>query len=80
MTRGFRPCEAIWFKLGKNRRSSVKNQLTQTDSALNADQRLSKNHGDLMFPDRVFFNSEFQKMLTIGYISIFHELYIPITL
>ena len=41
----------MWFKLGKTLRSSIKNQLTQTDSASNADQKLSKNNGDLMLPD-----------------------------
>ena len=46
--RGFRPCEAMWLKLGQNSRSSIKNRLTQTDSALNADQKLSKNEGDPM--------------------------------
>ena len=30
---GFRPCKSMWFKLGKNWRSSIKNKLTQTDSA-----------------------------------------------
>ena len=53
MSRGFRPCETMWFKLGKNLRSLIKNQLAKTDGALNADQNLSKNHGDLMLPDRV---------------------------
>ena len=43
----------MWFKLGINRRSSIKNQLRQTDSALNADKKVSKNHSDLMLPDRV---------------------------
>ena len=51
--RRFRPCETMWFKLGQNRKSSIQNQLTQTDSALNADKKLSKFHGDLMLPDRV---------------------------
>ena len=43
----------MWLKLGKNWRRSIKNQLTQTDSALKADQKLLKNHGDLMLPDRI---------------------------
>ena len=36
-SKGFRLCQAMWFKLGKNWRSSIKNQLTQTDSVLKAD-------------------------------------------
>ena len=46
-------CETMWFILGKNRRSSIKYQATQTDSALNTDQILAKNYGNLMLPDRV---------------------------
>ena len=51
--RGFRVCETMWFILGKNSRNSIKNQVTQTDSALNTDQILAKNYGNLMLPDRV---------------------------
>ena len=40
----------------------MKHQLTQADSALNADQKLSKSHGDLMLHDRVIYcNSKFSK-------------------
>ena len=53
-----------WFKLDKNGRSSIKNQLTQTDSALNADPKLSKNHSDLMLPDRVIATQSSKKVLT----------------
>ena len=33
----------MWFKLGKNYRSSIKNQLAQSDSSLNVDQKMA-NH------------------------------------
>ena len=33
----------------------------ETNSALNAGQKLSKNHGDLMLPDRVIAGSTFQR-------------------
>ena len=62
--RGFRWCETMCLNLGKNWISSIKNQLTQTDSALNADQKLSKNHGDLMLPDRVTAIQNSKKVLT----------------
>ena len=42
----------------------MKNQLTQTDSALNADQQLSKNHGDLMLPDTVTATQSSKTVLT----------------
>ena len=48
-----RPCETIWFKLGKYSRSSIKNQLTQSDEALNVDQKWPKNYDGLMHPYRV---------------------------
>ena len=51
--RGFRPCETMCFISGKNWRSWAKNQVTQTDSALNTNQILFKNNGKLMLPDRV---------------------------
>ena len=54
----------MWLKLGQNSRSSIKNQLTQTDSALNADQKLSKNHDDLMLPDRVIGTQSSKKVDT----------------
>ena len=38
-TTGLRACETMWFKLGKNSRSSIENQLAQFDSSLNADQK-----------------------------------------
>ena len=41
------------------------------------DQKLSKNHGDLMFPDKVIATQSSKKALTQGNISTFHELYIP---
>ena len=64
--RVFRPCGTMWFKLGKNWRSPIKNQLTQTDSAVNAWQsrKLSKNHGDLVLPDS-YYSSKFKKSADI---------------
>ena len=41
----------------------MKNQLTQTDSALNADQKLWTNHGDLMLPDRAIAAQSSKKVL-----------------
>ena len=49
---GLRPCETV-RKLGLNWRSPIKNQLKHSDSALNVDEKWSKNHCDLMRPDRV---------------------------
>ena len=37
-TTGLRASETMWFKLVKNQRSSIENQLVQSDSSLNADQ------------------------------------------
>ena len=45
--------ETMWFKLSKNWRRSIKNLLTQSDGALNADQKWSKNYDDLMHAYRV---------------------------
>ena len=42
----------------------MKNQLTQTDIALNADQKLSKNHSDLLLPDRVIATQSSKNVLT----------------
>ena len=39
-------------------------QLTQTDNASNADQKLSKSHGDLMLPDRVIAIQSSSKVVT----------------
>ena len=36
----------------------------QTDSKINADQKLSKNHGDLMLPERVIATPSSKKVLT----------------
>ena len=38
-TTELRACEIMWFKLGKNYRSSIENQLAQSDSLLNVDQK-----------------------------------------
>ena len=38
-TIGLRAYETTWFKLGKNLRNSIENQLAQSDSSLNADQK-----------------------------------------
>ena len=37
----------------------------QTDSALNASRTLSKNHGDLMLPDRVIATQSSKKIVDI---------------
>ena len=42
----------------------MKNQLTENDSALNADRKLSENHGDLILPDRVIATQSYKKVLT----------------
>ena len=39
----------------------MNNQVTQTNSALNANRRLLKNHGYLMLPDRVIATQNFKK-------------------
>ena len=54
----------MWFKFGKSRRSSIKNQLTQTYSALNADEKLSKNYDDLMLSDKVIANQIYKNVPT----------------
>ena len=46
----FRPCGSNKVKIEE---AQLKNQLAQTDNAVNADQKLPKNHGNLMLPDRV---------------------------
>ena len=47
--KGFRACESMQLKLVTNWRSLIKNQLIQSDSALNvADKKLSKNNDYLM--------------------------------
>ena len=48
-----RACETMWFKLGKNYKSSIKNQLTQSNSSLNADKKWQKSYDDPMHPYRV---------------------------
>ena len=40
--------ESMWFELGKNRRSTIKNQLRQSDSVLNVDKKWLKNYNDPM--------------------------------
>ena len=50
---GLRPNETMWLKLGEIRRSSIRSQFTQIDSALNVDEKRSKNHGDMMHPYRI---------------------------
>ena len=42
----------------------MKNQLTQTDSALDASQKLPKKQGDLMVPDKVIATQSSKKVLT----------------
>ena len=37
-TTRLRACETMWFKLGKNSRSSIENQLAQSNCSLNADE------------------------------------------
>ena len=49
-TTGLRACETMWFKLGENLRSSNENQIAQSDSSLNADQKWKKNYDDPMHP------------------------------
>ena len=49
--KGFRACESMQLRLVTNWRSLIKNQLIQSDSALNvADKKLSKNNDYLMRP------------------------------
>ena len=45
--------QTIWLKLGENRGTSIKSQLTHSDNASNVDEKWSKNHHDLMRPYRV---------------------------
>ena len=45
---GLRPCGSNWV----NRRSSIKNQLTQSDNGLNVDQKWLKNYDDPLHPYR----------------------------
>ena len=58
------------------KKRGIKNQVAQTDSALNTDQILSKNHSNLMLPDRVIATPSSQKVLTKGDINILHEFYL----
>ena len=51
--RKLRLCGTMWFKLGDNWRSSIKNQFTHPDSASIIDENWSKSYGDLMHPGRV---------------------------
>ena len=52
-TTGLRACETIWLKLSKNEKSSIENQLAQSDSSLNADQKWYKNPDNRVHPYRV---------------------------
>ena len=45
---GLRASESDWLKLGKNRRSQMKNQLKESSSTLNADKKWSKSFNDRM--------------------------------
>ena len=57
-----KPCGSNWITIEE---AQLKISLiTQTDSALNAGEKLSKNHGDLMFPDRVIAAQSSKKVLT----------------
>ena len=49
---GLRSCETMWFKLSKIWGSSIKNQLRQSDRALNTDKKWSKNCHHPVHPNR----------------------------
>ena len=54
------------IKSEAKRVKEIKKQLTQTDSALNADQKSSQNYGDLMLPDRGTATQSSKKSVDIG--------------
>ena len=45
--------QTMWLKLGESRGGSIENQLTNSNSASNVNEKWSRSHYDLMRPDRV---------------------------
>ena len=55
----------MWHKLGENRKISIKNQISHSNGALNANVKWSKNHDDnLMHPCRAIVPQSSKNVLT----------------
>ena len=56
------------LKLGENRRSLIKKQFRQSDSASNVDKKWSNNYDDLMRPYRVKAPQGSKKLLILAFL------------